>query len=76
MRTLEEIKRDLHSYRDLAKRQKGATLYAEKYIEDVGAMMDMIEGEVIPVSEIPVTQETRPSEQKRRSKKDKTPKPE
>lgn len=78
MRTLEEIKRDLHSYRAVAKRQKGATLYAEKYIEDVGALVDMIEGEVIPMVAPPpdVTQDSKPFEQPKRRKKEKTPKPE
>lgn len=75
MRTLEEIKRDLHSYKAIAKRQQGATLYAEKYIEDVGALVDMIEGEVIPMVAPPVLMETKP-EPKKRSRKEKTPKPE
>jgi hypothetical protein len=41
-RTLAEIKRDFQSYKALAKKQQGVTLYAEKYVEDVGALLDMI----------------------------------
>ena len=42
MRTLEEIKQDFQSYKALAKKQKGVTLYAEKYVEDVGSLLNML----------------------------------
>ncbi len=74
MRTLEEIKRDLHSYKALIKRQQGATLYAEKYVEDVGALVEMIEGEVVPAGDVP--QAAQPSESKKKGRKEKAPKPE
>lgn len=44
-RTLEEIKRDLQTYKDLSKRQDGVTIYAEKYVEDLGIIIDMLEGQ-------------------------------
>lgn len=74
MRTLEEIKRDLRSYEAIAKRQKGATLYAEKYIEDVGALVEMIDGEVVPAGDVP--QAAQPSDSKKKGRKEKAPKPE
>jgi len=51
-RTLKEITKDLESYRKVCKRQDGVTLYAEKYVEDVGDLVAML---------TPVAQTAKPS---------------
>ncbi len=42
-RTLEEIRRDFQRYKDLSKRQGAVTLYAEKYVEDLGIILDLLD---------------------------------
>ena len=42
-RTLEEIRRDFQRYKDLSKGQGAVTLYAEKYVEDLGIILDMLD---------------------------------
>ena len=77
MRTLDEIKRDLSSYRALAKRKQNATLYADKYVEDVGALVDMLEKKMrdtellvqeIPMTDIPVVEKP-PAKKTKKSKR-------
>lgn len=68
-RTLQEIRQDFQSYKALAKKQPGVTLYAEKYVEDVGALLDMLPSEVPATAPAPVAA-------KRSSEKAKAPKAE
>jgi len=67
MRTLDEIKRDLNSYRSLAKKNPSATIYAEKYVEDVAALVQMLEPK--KARSIEAKKET----SKKEAKKGKTP---
>lgn len=69
-RTLEQIKKDFLSYKALAKKQDGVTLYAEKYVEDVGSLLQMLEPNRARVVE---AEETKPEVRKSKAK---TPKAE
>ena len=45
MPNIEDIKKNLASYKSVHKRQGDFTLYASKYIQDVEALLQMVEGQ-------------------------------
>ena len=76
MRTLAAIKQDFETYQKLAKKQHGITLYAEKYVEDVGALLVMLAPQSTPKpspEEVPAVVEDNRSNNRRTLRKAKTP---
>ena len=71
-RTLEAIKKDFHSYKALTRGQRGITLYAEKYVEDIGVLLKEIDPKHLTpeVAKDEVAKET----ETRKSKEAKAPK--
>ena len=48
--TLEQITKDFLSYKALTRRQKGVTIHAEKYVEDVGKLLALLGADTKPKS--------------------------
>lgn len=68
-RTLEQIKKDFLSYKALAKTTPGGTVYVDKYLEDVGSLLQQLE----PTKARVVTSEdTKPEVRKSKAKALKT----
>ena len=64
-RTLEAIKKDFLSYKKLAKTTPGGTVYVDKYLEDVGSLLQMLEPTKAKVVE---AEDTKPETRKSKAK--------
>ncbi len=68
-RTLEQIKKDFLSFKKLTKTTPGATIFVEKYLEDVGALLQMATPPMVKATNGSAeSEDTRPETRKSKAK--------
>lgn len=60
--TIEQVRKDFESYRKVCRRQRGVMLHADKYVEDIGLLLELLGGKSKKRREAKVSAESKSDE--------------